>query len=92
MAASWRVQGNGVLDLLLGKRRYRQVGYLSFGGEARELLGEEGLQRGRAHRLDAVLEGLGAAGLHRGLDGPASGRTVVRSRYAGEELRGAGLG
>ena len=35
--------------------------------------------------------GLGAAGFDRALDRPASGGAAVRSRYAGEEPRGAGL-
>ena len=83
--------GNRALDLLLGKRWHGQVGCRSFSGEPRKLLGKEGLHCGRAHRLNAVLERLGAAGFHRALDRPVPRRAAIRSGYAGEELLGAGL-
>ena len=85
------VFGNGAGDFVGGNRWHREVGCRRFGGEPRELLGEEGLHGGGAHRLDAVPEGFGAAGFHRALHRPGSGRPAVRSLDAGEEFRGAGL-
>ena len=85
------VRGNGVLDLVFGERRQGQVGRRSFAGEACKLFRKEGLHGGRAHGLNAVLEGLGAAGFDSALDRPGSGGAAVGSRYAGEQLGGSGL-